>query len=95
VSTKNQNNPDSKGGDCVKNSCGFEGPNAGSFEEVPDFLGEIDDEFSSWDYPPGTMFMFWWESLMMTSGFFNGVKHNFETAEMSRSYWGRWHEKRR
>jgi len=52
-------------------------------------------EFETNDYPPGTMFMFWWENLMSVCGFFHGVKHSWETAEMSRSYWDTWHERKR
>ena len=52
----------------------------------------IEEEFDSSDYPVGTMFMYWFENLMVISNWF---KLNWETQELSRKYWDRWHERRR
>ena len=48
-------------------------------------------EFELWEYPPGTMFAYWFEGLMATCGWY-GL--NWETEELSRQYWDKWHYKK-
>ena len=49
---------------------------------------DMEEEFEMWEYPPGTMFAYWFENLMVVSGWY---QMNWETQELSRCYWDRWH----